>query len=182
MKTVLVKDKHKGSPLSPFEKKVLSFRKKVLLIVQNRKLDIVQRLSWLNELSNINLEKKSFNDWLKIFNKLEKLQINDFGFDNLTPTDNFLPIQKGFEREYEQLLSYLTFRHISRAFDLLDLKVRLAFVVLSFKMINHIFASLKEKTFENLVEVCRFYSSEIETSDDNIYCLLNEIENLISLI
>ena len=43
------------------------------------------------------------------------------------------------------------------------------------------FDSQNEKTLDSLIEVCRFYSSEIETSDDNIFCLLNEIENLVSI-
>lgn len=110
------------------------------------------------------------------------MKINEFSFNQVDKAGDFAPIVKGFEREYEQLLSYLIFRHLSRAIDMLDLKVRLAFIVLSFKMINNIFALSQTKSFENLVEVCRFYSSEIETNDDNIYCLLNEIENLISFI
>ena len=182
MKEVLIKDNQKGATLSPFEKKVLSFRKKVLSIVQNRKLGINQRLCALNDLANIDLNKKSFNEWLNVYKKLDALKVNEFGFDQIKPCESFALLEKDFEREFEQLLSYLAYRHLSRAIDKLDLRVRLAFILLSFKMINHIFSLQTEKTLENLIEVCRFYSSEIETSDDNIYSLLNEIENLISFI
>ena len=182
MKTVLVKDDFKSAKLSSFERKVFSFRKKALSIAQDRRFSIEKKLLLLTELSNVDLNKNSFNKWLEIFKKLNKLKINEFSFDKLAPAKEFAPVLSGFEREYEQLLSYLIFRHISRAIDMLDLKVRLAFIVLSFKMINNIFALSQTKSFENLVEVCRFYSSEIETNDDNIYCLLNEIENLISFI
>ena len=182
MKEVLVKDDLKNTKLSTFEKKILSFRKKTLSIAQNRKLSINQRLMDLSKLSNINLEKNSFNDWLNIYSKLDKLNINNFRFDMITQSKTFAPIVQDFEREYEQLLSYLIYRHLSRAIDLLDLRVRLGFVILSFNMINHIFSCQDEKTINSLVEVCRFYSSEIETSDDNIFALLNEVENLISFI
>ena len=182
MKTVLIKDDFKKSVATGFEKKVFSFRKKVLLIAQDRTLSIENRLSRLAQLANIDLNKNSFNKWLEIFNSLDKLKVNEFSFNKLGQAENFLPIVNGFERELEQILSYLIFRHISRAIDMLDLRVRLSFVILSFSMINHIFALSKEKDLVNLVEVCRFFSSEIETSDDNIYCLLNEIENLISFI
>ena len=182
MKEVLIKDNQKGATLLPFEKKVLSFRKKVLSIVQNRKLDINERLCALNDLANIDLGKNSFNQWLDVYKNLDALRINEFGFEMVGQSQQFAKVEQGFEREYEQLLSYFAYRHLSRAIDLLDLRVRLAFVILSFKMINHIFSLHTKKTLENLIEVCRFYSSEIETSDDNIFCLLNEVENLISFI
>ena len=182
MKPILVKDDFKKRAIVGFERKVFTFRKKALLLAQDRKLSIEKRLSLLTELSSVDLNKNSFNKWLEIFKKLDKLKINQSNFDKLAPAKEFAPILNGFGREYEQLLSYLIFRHLSRAIDLLDLRVRLAFVILSFKMINHIFTMHEQKTLENLVEVCRFYSSEIETSDDNIYCLLDEIENLISFI
>ncbi len=182
MKVILVKDDLKNTKLSAFEKKILSFRKKTLSIAQNRKLSINERLMNLSKLSNINLDKNSLEAWLNVYKKLDKLEINEFSFDMIKQSKTFAPIVQDFEREYEQLLSYLIYRHLSRAIDLLDLRVRLGFVILSFNMINHIFSCQDEKTINSLVEVCRFYSSEIETSDDNIFALLNEIENLISFI
>ena len=182
MKTVLVKDDFKTAKLSSFERKVFSFRKKALLLAQDRTLSIEKRLFRLTQLANIDLNKNSFNKWIEIFSSLDNLSINDFAFNKIEKAEKFAPLVNGFEREEEQLLSYLIFRHISRAIDMLDLRVRLAFVILSFKMIDHIFTLSKEKNLENLVEICRFYSSEIETNDDNIYRLLNEIENLISFI
>ena len=182
MKPVLVKDDFKKRAIVGFERKVFAFRKKALLIAQDRTLTIENRLLLLEQLANIDLKKNSFNKWLEIFSSLDKLSVNQFTFNQVEKNENFAPIIIGFDREAEQLLSYLIFRHISRAIDLLDLRVRLAFVILSFKMINHIFILSKEQSLENLVEVCRFYSSEIETSDDNIYCLLDEIESLISFI
>lgn len=182
MKAVLIKDDLKAIKLSAFERKVLRFRKNALDIVQNRTLCITKKISLLTELANINLNKNSFNKWLDVFKSLDKLEINEFSFEKISPAKNFNDLINGFEREYEQLLSYLIFRHLSRAIDHLDLRVRLAFVLLSFNMINHILSCSVKKDFETLVEVCRFYSSEIETNDDNIYRLLNEIENLINFI
>ncbi len=182
MKLVLTRDDLKNTFSSPFERKVFAFRNKALSIAQNRKLETSQKLGLLSKLSNIDLNKHSFNDWLKIYKQLDRLKINEFSFDMVGLAQNFSTIQQGFEREFEQLLSYLCFRHLSRAIDLLDLRVRLSFIVLSFNMINHLFSCQKEKTLDTLVEVCRFYASEIETSDDNIFSLLNEIESLISFI
>ena len=150
--------------------------------MQNRKLCINERVKQVEELCDINLTKKSFNDWLNVFCSLEKLDINEFSFSAIPKMENFAQIESGFELEFEQLLCYLVFRHLSRAIDMLDLRVRLAFIILCFNMINHIFSLSEKKDLEVLIEVCRFFSSEIETSDDNIFTLLNEIENLVRFI
>ena len=182
MKTFLIKDDEKICRLSVFERKSLRFRKKVIFILQNRKIPIEDRLTILKRTCDIDLERKSFPDWIKVFCSLEKLEVNDFTFNDFPKAENFVKVQSGFEIEFEQILCYLTFRHLSRAIDMLDLRVRLAFVILSFNMINYIFSMKENKNLETLIEVCRFYSSEIETSDNNIFALLDEIENLVSFI
>lgn len=180
MKLSLVKKDNKKPTLSPFEKKAIAFRNKVVKIIQDRKLTVLERISSLKPLYDIDLNKKSFDEWLNLFKSLEKLKTNDFSFDKITAV-NFLEPDESFALNYEQLLSYLAFRHLSRAIDQLDLRVRLAFVVLSFNMINAIFLK-GDKTFSNFVESVRFYSSEIETSDDNIYKILDQIESLVSFL
>ncbi len=182
MRPVLVKDDKKDKPLTKFEKQVLAFRKKAITICQNRKLPITKRLELLIELANIDLDKMTYVSWINTYVGLEKLEINDYSFENLKQATGFAKVQDGFELEFENLLSYLCFRHLSRAIDKLDLRIRLAFVTLSFKMINQIFSLQSKKDLSSLVESARFYSSEIETSDNNIFSLLNQIESLISYI
>lgn len=181
MKPVLVKDDKKVNAFTKHEKKVLAFTNKCVKIVQDRKLDTSEKLSILSQMANVDLSKKSFNQWKEIFCSLEKLKTNEFSFSSIKDANSFNGLVDGFSREYEQLLSYLCYRHLTRAIDGLDLRVRLAFILLSFNLINHLF-SLTDRTFSSLVECCRFFSSEIETSDDNIFTLLNEIESLISFI
>ncbi len=182
MKPVLIKDDNVQSRLSVLERKILKFRKKVITILQNRKITIKDRLYLLERTCDIDFREKPFPEWIMVFDNLEKLKINDFSFGNIPKAENFAEIESGFELEFEQILCYLTFRHLSRAIDMLDLRVRLALVILCFNMINHIFSLKETKDLDSLIEVCRFFSSEIETSDDNIFALLNEIENLISFI
>ena len=180
MKLILAKDDNKPNSISPFEKKVMAFRKRVVKILQNRKLTIAQRLDALHSISQIDLNKKDFSSWIDFFNSLEKLPINNYSF-NMIKAKSFCDVDQNFELAFEQLLCYLAFRHLSRAIDQLDLRVRLAFVILSFNLINLIF-SQGEKTFDSLIECVRFYSSEIECNDDNIFKILNEIEDLITFI
>lgn len=182
MKTILVSDKGANKPLSPFEKKVFAFRNKALKIIQDRKISTEEKLSKLSALHNIDLDKLSLKAWIKEFSFLERLDEKaDEIFDKLLVKEGFSPIEKGFTREFEQLLAYLTYRHLSRAIDSLDLRVRLAFVVLAFRIILEIF-NLASKDFSSLVESCRVFSAEIECSDQNIFAILNKIESLVNFI
>ena len=186
MKLELLRQTTTIKKLTTFEKKVLKFRNEVLAVVQNRKLSTCDKIKLLEQKSLIDLTDISYFNWIKIYNSLEKLLVNEFTFDKLNCYKNFTDFNNEFEREYEQILSYLTYRHISRAIDNLDLKVRLSFVLLSFKFINQIFTLLSQQdtkfSIENLIEACRIYSSEIECSDQNIISLLNTIETLIKFI
>ena len=155
----------------------------MLKITQNRSLTLEERISNLKNLTKINLDKKPFKEWIILFKGLEKLSpswqeqlnalstINDFNLDF-----------SGFEREFEQLICYFIYRHVSRAIDLLDVEVRLSFCLLSLYFISTIFHHSKNRDFENLVEICRLYSSEIECSDENVINMLNAIESLYSFI
>ncbi len=182
MKTILVSDRGANNLLSPFEKKVFAFRNRALKIIQDRKISTEEKLIKLTALHNIDLDKLSFKSWIKELSSLERLDKKaDEIFDKLLTKDGFSPIDNGFSREFEQLLAYLTYRHLSRAIDNLDLRVRLAFVILAFKIILDIF-NLGNKDFSSLVESCRVFSAEIECSDQNIFAILNKIESLVSFI
>lgn len=182
MKLVLTKDDYKKNQMTKFEKTVISFRKKAISIIQNRKLTLNDKINLLNKMCEIDLDKKSFTDWINTFKSLEKLDTSDNTFKLLESQSCFAPFLDNYTIEYEQLLSYFAFRHLSRAIDSLDLRIRLAFIILCLKMINQILSTKQELTFDNLVETCRFFSSEVECSDDNICFLLNEIENLVSFL
>lgn len=182
MQPVLIKDDKKQKELLQIEKEILKFRKSIISLLQDRTISIKKRFFKLEQLNSINLDKNSFSEWISIFCGLEKLDINDYSFSDIKFTSSFLPMLDGFEKEYENLLCYLTYRHIPQSIDKLDLKTRLAFVILSFKMINHIFYESKCYNLSSLIEACRFYCSEIETNDNNILSLLDEIEKLISFI
>ncbi len=186
MKLKFVRQTPSKKSLLPFEKQVLTFRKEVLSIVQNRTLSTSDKIQLLEKKSSINLNEVSYLNWVNIYNNLEKLSVNDFTFNKLNCFLDFTVYNNSFDREYEQILAYLTYRHISRAIDNLDLNVRLSFVLLSFKFIIQIFALINKQenkcNIENLIEACRIYSSEIECSDQNIISLLNTIESLIKFI
>ena len=181
MKLLLVKSDNKKDRLSKWEKRVLSFRNKCLSIIQNRHISIQKRLSILEQLSEIKLEKFSYKTWVEIFCQLEKLSVNDYSFSNLNSRKDFAPILSEFDLYFENILSYLAFRHISRAVDEFDLIVNLSLVILFFKFIHQIFAISDKQDLNSLIESCRFFSSEIECSDVNLFSLIHQLERLYNL-
>ena len=68
------------------------------------------------------------------------------------------------------------YRHLSEGFYDGRIKERLLFAILSFYVIRKIF-SYGEETIDELIEICRMYSSEIEYSEENIECLLNKLSD-----
>ncbi len=118
--------------------------------------------------------KKSKNEWTDIFLSLERLDeywdvlLNDL--KNIDIENVILP--KEFNHYFRNLLIYFSYRHLNEFSTEKDLK----FIHLSYEMIQNLckmhLKKYSEITFENLVDYCRMYSSEIEYSDENIDRLL----------
>lgn len=180
MKPVLVKKGVKKERPKGFEKSVLKFRKTALGIICDPNLLIEDRLNKLLFISEVNIDKKPYKSWVQFFYGLEQIKTNENYFLKLLGSQNFMPIDSKNALYFEQILSYLAFRHLSRAIDEIDLSVRLAFIVLSAKVINQIFYSLGSD-LDALIEACRFYTSTIELSEDNLFSLLNEVEKCMTI-
>lgn len=178
MKPVLIGNRKSNKRLSQFEKCILEYRKNALEIAQNDKISIEERLSALENLSGVDLSRKSYKNWVGFYLTLEKLETNDFDLSRLGERNAFSNITESNNKPFEQILAYLIYRHVSRAIDEIDLSVRLAFSVLSFRIIYEIFTVLGED-FDCIINACREYTSNIELSDDNLVSVLNEIEKLV---
>lgn len=148
---------------------IINFREKLFDILQDRTLPLDKRID--NMLCLVDGQLPTNTDWHQVFSGLEKLdnawdkyllRIKN-GIDSPSP-DNSLDIA------YEQLLVYLIFRHfLDGQYD--DMfKERVLFAVLIYKVIKTMNIS---NTIEELIEIARIYSSEIEYSDENINTLLS---------
>ena len=180
MKPVLVRKTKNAKRLTSFEKTILEFRKNALKIAQNDKISIEERLELLEKESSISLNKKPYKEWIEFYSFLEKLPTCEFDFSALKRLDSFSKIVDKHAKPLEQILSYLIYRHLPRAIDNIDLSVRLAFCVLSLRLIYQTFLSMGGGTCA-IIDACREYTSNIELSDDNLYSVLNEIEKLVVL-
>lgn len=155
-----------------------AFRKKITDILQDRKFNVNTRIENLLDFCEIKLPEKPLSEWAQIYLKLERLDeewTSYLELLNLPPSSSTLE----FETAFEQLITYFIYRHLSDGFYDMRINERLLFCVLSTKIIKAICGAYYDKhgvfEFENLLEIARLYSSEIEYSEENIEMLLNEL-------
>ena len=166
----------------PTEKEMLFFdeRENLFAVAQNRGQSVAERMEALQKAVGVLLPSKTFAEWTDIFLSLE---IMDESWKMLLLRARENPVSPSFSKEWEtaweQLLIYFLYRHASDSEREFDAPV--LFAVLGVKMLQTLFAFVsngKEPRMEDLVELCRLYSSEIEYSEENTERLLSLTKEL----
>ena len=165
---------------------IILLRDKAISLLQDRSLSLRARCEKLLDVFSISISNTQRNEWADIFLSLERL--DESWTDTLrllkAPLDSediraFDQYINDREYEYEQFAVYLIYRHMANAPDISEAQLRVAFAVLSVTIIYLISAAAyKDKkvfTSQDLIMLCRMYSSEIEYSDENIYLLYDEL-------
>ena len=144
-------------------------REMIYTILQDRDFSVDERIDNLLFFCSLNSPLDTDIDWKKEYLKLEILNpewqklISELNFDNSDENPQL-------EIPYEQLLMYLVYRHLSPSVEDGMFSERLKFIILSYYVIRSL---NKSNSFEELLEIARMYSAEIEYSDQNINTLLN---------
>jgi lysine-N-methylase len=145
-------------------------RADIFEIIQDRSYSLPQRIQKLIDFSKAEfpIDKK---DWISIYKKLERL---DDSWDKYLDSINNFKVQvpKELENAYEQLIVYFLYRHLPEALNDGLITERIQFAILSFCVIKNI---ANVSSLEELIEIARMYSSEIEYSDQNVEKLLEEL-------
>ena len=162
---------------------IIILRNKALAVLINREKRLDERISDMLMLVGGTLPKKSLAEWAEIYLSLERLdgewtklleKVRDVGEKIDFSTFNIYMAERTCE--FEQLACYFIYRHFANSSTVEDAAAVGAFAALSCKIIAAIGASiLSEKgefTFDDMVELCRIYSSEIEYSEENMSELL----------
>lgn len=76
---------------------------------------------------------------------------------------------------FEQFCAYLLYRHLPGALEDDDIAGRVAFCVLSTRILMALCAAKESCTMDDLLDLARMYSAEIEYSEDNIAALLDAL-------
>ena len=182
-KTTLVTLEDDGEPddLPPADLSLLKWRALLTDIAQDRSQNIEERAQAILEEAQLALPDYPLSQWADIYLELERLE--ESWTDRLLELKNAdlsavpFPDDGEWETAFEQLLVYFLYRHLPGALDDGDYEGRAAFAVLSYKIIRalcHTHAVLHgEVTIDNLIEIARQYSAEIEYSDENVEMILD---------
>ena len=157
---------------------IVELRDKILNILQNREKSIDARVAEVLSLCGSIVPEMTWAEIADFFLSLERLDeawTNQLNYLKNCEADmeSFAEYMKDRDTEYEQFLVYLIYRHFANAPDLWQMSARCAFAVFSYSLIKWLgalhYAMNGEFTFEDQVELCRLFSSEIEYSKENLY-------------
>lgn len=168
------------------EDDIIILRDKAIAILQDRAFSFKDRCKNLLEALNVSLPHTDFNKWADTLLSLERLDEawtdmlnllkSPLNKDDIKSFDLYI---KEREYEYEQFAVYLIYRHMANAPDVFEAEIRGAFALLSTIIIYGIGCVLYKNqvhfTFDEQIELCRMFSSEIEYSDENIYTLYDKL-------
>ena len=163
-----------------FEQAMLKLRGELMDIAQDRSLDVSARIDRLVDCAGVC--RPAFDaDWVDFFLGLEQLDAR-WG-DLLRRCRELSPSPvPALEVPMEQLLVYLLYRHLPGALEDGDVSGRVALVALVMDFLGRLCGLvLREKgslDVEDLIELCRMFSSEIEYSDENIDAILNRLHEI----
>lgn len=151
------------------EAEFFKLRQIVFDILQDREFSVNERIDNLCDFFDITIPQI---DWLSLYLGLERL--DEHWGELLIKSKNITDFKPQNELLKEQLIVYFIYRHF--ADGLIDgrIKERIAFSILSLNMILKI-ASVEN---EDIFEIARMYSSEIEYSDENIDIILDNLKML----
>lgn len=156
-------------------------RNKLLKIIDDSSINLEDKVSMLFSEIKVDLSKNSNEHYQKLLLSLEFLDSNYY--QKLQDLSLFNHLSYGeFRMQFDNILRYFIYRHALKDFSILDVYINSAFAIFSFLIVYNLFISSNNLTIENLMEILRSYSTEIEYSENNLDLLYNEFEKLVSLI
>ncbi len=180
---ILTSDFNNDDKLDFIQKSVLQFKNKALAVIQDRQVDVNQRIEQILSLCNAKGRQKDFDKTLKTFLSLERL--NKSWTKRLKSIRNkkfTYTISDDLSLCAEQFLVNSLYRHLSDAEDATWVRARAIACVLSWYIIYNIFEQEQIKDADNfnlLVDIVREYSAEVEYSQNNLDKLFSFVCGLI---
>lgn len=147
----------------------LALRDRLLAMAQNRALSTAQRVEDIQAICGVSMAVDAVH-WASFLMKLERLDPRwEAYLQRLQQPQQPAP---QWEIPLEQLLCYLLYRHLAGGLDDGNLQGRVAYCCLVWKLLRHMLR-------DDLPELARMYSSEIEYSDENMDAILGEIDDML---
>ncbi len=153
------------------EADLLALRDSLLALLQDRSQPLSARLDGLLAAVGFSLPDL---DWQAVYRDLERLDPAWEG--TLETLDLSLADPDGpFALPLEQFAAYLLYRHLPGALEDGDVPGRVGFAVLSTRALAALCAARPGCTLDDLLDLARMYSAEVEYSEDNIAALLDAL-------
>ncbi|MBQ4098063.1 MAG: flagellin lysine-N-methylase [Clostridia bacterium] len=174
---IMISDDRAEIELDINERNLLQFREKALNIVQDRTVNVNQRIENLLALCNANFLEEDFKKVIKTFLSLEKIDkewtkklksITKTSFDKSTDQDLSLYC--------EQFLVNGLYRHLSDAEDTMWVRARTIALIFSWWVVKSVVNLERTKTvnlLETTIDAVRSFSAEVEYSQKNLDKLFN---------
>ncbi|MBR2383601.1 MAG: flagellin lysine-N-methylase [Anaerotignum sp.] len=180
---VVLEDDGENEELDVPDESLLTWREQLFAIAQNRNLTIEERAVSVLNAAEFTIPARSLAEWADIYLELERLEESwTDRLQELKVTDiSIAPVLDAPEWEvaFEQLLVYFLYRQLPFALDDGEYEGRAAFCVLSYRIIRdlcRVHAVLHGVVgLDDLVDIARQYSAEIEYSDENVEALLDAL-------
>ena len=158
------------------ETDLLALRETLTGIAQNRSLPIEARIEEIFDRSGLNPDRTPAH-WAEFLKTLERLDEAWTAQLEILANAQKAGLADEWEIPFEQLLTYLLYRHIPGAMDDGRLPERIAFCAMMTELLRTLFAAQPSQNEEILIELARLFSSEIEYSDENIEAILDTLQN-----
>lgn len=159
------------------EEVFFNIRSKIFDVLQDRDWTIDQRIENLCILLDIDKKVLPNREMADLYLCLERLD------ESWTEKLNELKREKGtkldeeeFSTAFEQLLIYLIYRHLSDSLYDGRFEERVKFALLSYDLIKALLKTTEKTELEDIFEIARMYSAEIEYSDENIDKILEYLK------
>lgn len=154
------------------EEEFLALRARMMEIMQDRSLSYDVRAARLIVFCGLHSDPRTPREWAEIYRGLERLDPTwESVLDRLAATEHFVESET-WETVWEQLAIYFILRYTADSLDDGALAARVSFALHAVRILRTLGEGM---TAEELAELCRMYSCEVEYSEENVAALLERV-------
>ena len=171
MALISLEDDGADETLPEDEAALLALRGELIALVQDGSQALTTRLEALLAAVDFTLPGQ---DWAEVYRGLERLDPKwDACLDGIAPIGAEAPAE--LQGALANFAAYLLYRHLPGALEDDDIPGRVAFCVLSTRVLAALCAGKPGCTMADCIEFARMYSAEIEYDEDNVAALLDAL-------
>ena len=146
-------------------------REKIYGILRDETLNYPTRLAKIYE--KYEIFEGEDTEWLE---RIEALEYLDPSHKELFLSYSAACRPEGLDNYLERALAYFIYRHCTEAFDMEDFCVRLGFCLFCERLLASMICTRDAKTLNEVADLARILSEEIEYSDENTVALIDAAE------